>query len=85
MRSVRVKLASLVFLSGSMLLTDLWSPRPAAAQESADAPAPARKKRQPPPAVIPTADTHAAEQALKAGRYEAAVAGAQAAPHNKQT
>src|SRR3954463_5717866 len=57
-------------------------PAPAAAPPAAaaDAPAPgARKKRQPPPAVIPTEDTRAAEQALKAGRYEAAVSAAKAA------
>ena len=38
-----------------------------------------RKKRQPPPAVIPTAETEAAEQLYKSGRYEAAVAQAKAA------
>jgi tetratricopeptide (TPR) repeat protein len=57
-------------------------PAPAAATTAAatDTPAPgAHKKRQPPPAVIPTAETTAAEQALKAGRYEAAVAAAKAA------
>lgn len=33
----------------------------------------ARPRRQPPPAVIPTAETQAAEQLLKSGRYDAAV------------
>src|SRR6185369_3890484 len=62
-----------------------WAAEPAAppapaAAAAGDAPAPgARKKRQPPPAVIPTAETTAAEQALKAGRYEAAVSAAKAA------
>jgi tetratricopeptide (TPR) repeat protein len=44
------------------------------------APAPGTKgRRQPPPAVIPTAETQAAVDAYKAGRYEAAVASAKAA------
>lgn len=40
---------------------------------------PGRKKRQPPPAVIPTAETQAAEQAYRSGRYDAAVTQAKAA------
>lgn len=53
----------------------------AAGDSSAAAPQPEtpRKKRQPPPAVIPTAETEAAEQLYKSGRYEAAVAQAKAA------
>jgi tetratricopeptide (TPR) repeat protein len=52
-----------------------------AAAPAGDAPAAGgvRKKRQPPPAVIPTEETKAADQALKAGRYEAAVTAAKAA------
>lgn len=38
-----------------------------------------RPRRQPPPAVIPTAETQAAEQLLKSGRYDAAVAQAKLA------
>ena len=38
-----------------------------------------RKRRQPPPAVIPTAETQAAEQAYRSGRYDAAVTQAKAA------
>ncbi len=48
-------------------------PAPAAAT---DAP---RKRRQPPPAVIPTAETQQADQLLRAGRYDQAVAQAKAA------
>jgi tetratricopeptide (TPR) repeat protein len=59
------------------------APPPAAAgaaPPAAGAPAPgARKRRQPPPAVIPTAETQAAEQLFRSGRYDAAVAQAKAA------
>jgi tetratricopeptide (TPR) repeat protein len=40
---------------------------------------PPHKRRQPPPAVIPTAETQAAEQLFRAGNYEAAVAQSKAA------
>ena len=79
MRSAPFKFGSIVFLSAGLTLGALSSPRPVAAQQASDAPASTRKKRQPPPAVIPTEDTRAAEQALKAGRYDAAVAAAKAA------
>ena len=46
------------------------------AGDAANAP---RKRRQPPPAVIPLDETQAAEQMLHAGNYEAAVAQAKAA------
>lgn len=55
------------------------SPAPVAGPEASPAPDAPRKKRQPPPAVIPTAETEAAEQLYKSGRYEAAVAQAKAA------
>jgi tetratricopeptide (TPR) repeat protein len=56
----------------------------AAAPAAPATPAPAadgapHKRRQPPPAVIPTAETQAAEQLLQSGRYEAAVAQSKAA------
>ena len=55
----------------------------ASAQQPAPAPddaaAAPRKKRQPPPAVIPVEETKAAGDALRAGRYEAAVTAAKAA------
>jgi tetratricopeptide (TPR) repeat protein len=58
-------------------------PAPAADPGSTPAaPAPAggsRGRRQPPPAVIPTAETQAAADAYKAGRYEVAVSSAKAA------
>ncbi|HET6284509.1 MAG TPA: hypothetical protein VFH73_26370, partial [Polyangia bacterium] len=38
-----------------------------------------RKRRQPPPAVIPTAETQQADQLLRAGRYDQAVVAAKAA------
>jgi len=63
-------------LVGGLALGGLRS-APVGAQPAAEAPT--RKKRQPPPAVIPTEDTRAAEQALKAGRYDAAVSAAKAA------
>lgn len=54
-------------------------PQPAAeAAPPADA-SPVRKRRQPPPAVIPTAETQAAEQSYRNGRYDAAVAQAKVA------
>ena len=65
-----------------------WAQAPAAAPATpAAAPAapatgevqPGRKRRQPPPAVIPTAETQAAEQAYRSGRYDAAVTQAKAA------
>jgi len=44
-----------------------------------EAPDVPRKRRQPPPAVIPTAETQQADQLLRAGRYDQAVAQAKAA------
>lgn len=49
---------------------------PAAAGDSQSGP---RKRRQPPPAVIPTAETEAADQLFRAGKYEAAVTESKAA------
>ena len=63
----------------------LQSGSPARAQQppadaaGTDVASPGRKRRQPPPAVIPTAETQAAEQSYRNGRYEAAVAQAKAA------
>lgn len=54
-------------------------PAPAAEAPADPAAGQPRKRRQPPPAVIPTAETQAAEQSYKAGRYEAAVTQAKAA------
>jgi tetratricopeptide (TPR) repeat protein len=51
---------------------------PAAATPAPPADAP-RKRRQPPPAVIPLAETQAAEQMLHAGNYAGAVAQSKAA------
>jgi pentatricopeptide repeat protein len=55
--------------------------QPAATSEAPADPAAGqpRKRRQPPPAVIPTAETQAAEQSYRAGRYDAAVTQAKAA------
>jgi len=50
----------------------------AAAPQPDDANQP-RKRRQPPPAVIPMAETDAAEQSYRAGRFDAAVAQAKTA------
>jgi tetratricopeptide (TPR) repeat protein len=71
--------AALVGLGGR----SVWAqtPAPAAAPPAADGSgdgAP-RKRRQPPPAVIPLAETQAADQLLHAGKYEAAVAQSKAA------
>jgi tetratricopeptide (TPR) repeat protein len=49
--------------------------RPALAQDQAGG----RKRRQPPPAVIPTAETEQADQLYRAGRYPDAVLAAKAA------
>ena len=79
--AVLLPLAGASGLAGLETSARAADPAPAAAAPAAaDAPASgARKKRQPPPAVIPTAETTAAEQALKAGRYDAAVSAAKAA------
>lgn len=73
----RVPLMCGLMLAGTLSVP--VTPATALAQPAADAPAPARKKRQPPPAVIPTEETKAAEQAYRAGRYEAAVTAAKSA------
>jgi tetratricopeptide (TPR) repeat protein len=49
------------------------------APPAGDAANPARKRRQPPPAVIPLAETQAAEQMLHAGNYAGAVTQSKAA------
>jgi tetratricopeptide (TPR) repeat protein len=68
-----------VFLVACAVMA-LAAPGIGLAQESpAGDAAPARKRRQPPPAVIPAAETQAAEQAYRSGRYEAAVAQAKSA------
>ena len=74
------------FVLGAALVGSTVLPVRARAQQAAAAPAapaadaqPVRKKRQPPPAVIPTAETQAAEQSYRAGRYDAAVTQAKAA------
>jgi tetratricopeptide (TPR) repeat protein len=75
-------------LIGGVALASLGAPaRVARAQNQAAAPAAAppaddgapRKRRQPPPAVIPLAETQAAEQLLRAGKYDDAVAQSKAA------
>ena len=74
---------ALAAVAGALLM--LASPAVLRAQQpgAAAAPDPAagqpRKRRQPPPAVIPTAETQAAEDAYRAGRYDAAVAQAKTA------
>jgi tetratricopeptide (TPR) repeat protein len=55
------------------------SPSIVLAQQPAPAADGTRKRRQPPPAVIPTAETEQADQLLRAGRYDQAVAQAKAA------
>jgi tetratricopeptide (TPR) repeat protein len=72
-------------LAGTLLAVWTLAPGTVRAQDQA-APAPPasgdgapRKRRQPPPAVIPTAETQAAEQLFHAGKYEAAVAQSKAA------
>ena len=50
-----------------------------AQQPAGDAGGGVRKRRQPPPAVIPTAETDAASDSYKKGRYEVAVTQAKAA------
>ena len=75
-----------LLLTGSLAVATGAS-RAAWADDQAAAPAPPasaddgapRKRRQPPPAVIPTAETQAADQLFHAGKYEAAVAQAKAA------
>jgi tetratricopeptide (TPR) repeat protein len=53
---------------------------PAAAAPPAEGdPGTTHKRRQPPPAVIPAAETQAADQLLRAGRYDAAVTQSKAA------
>jgi len=74
--TVAFSLLSLPWMARHAAAQDPAAAAPAAAAPAADAP---RKKRQPPPAVIPTAETEAAEQLYKSGRYEAAVAQAKAA------
>jgi tetratricopeptide (TPR) repeat protein len=63
----------------AMGLATAGHPSRARAQEPAEGAQPVRKRRQPPPAVIPTAETEAADQFYRAGRYEAAVTQAKAA------
>jgi len=72
-------------LAGALAVSMAVGATPLArAQDQPATPAPPadgapRKRRQPPPAVIPTAETQAAEDLLHAGKYEAAVAQAKAA------
>jgi tetratricopeptide (TPR) repeat protein len=68
------------FLVACASMVTLGAPQVGLAQEAqAGDAAPARKRRQPPPAVIPVAETQAAEQAYRSGRFEAAVTQAKAA------
>jgi tetratricopeptide (TPR) repeat protein len=67
-----------VLIGAAVLPARVWAQEPAPAAPAAEA-QPVRKKRQPPPAVIPTAETQAAEQSYRAGRYDVAVTQAKAA------
>jgi tetratricopeptide (TPR) repeat protein len=75
----KLRLAALVLAGCGLILTNVSGARAQQAAAPADASAGPRKKRQPPPAVIPTDETKAADQAFRAGRYEAAVTAAKAA------
>ncbi|HXI55003.1 MAG TPA: tetratricopeptide repeat protein [Polyangia bacterium] len=71
-----------IVFAGTVAVAQQAAPTPAP-PATADAPpatgdAP-RKRRQPPPTVIPTAETEQADQLLRAGRYDQAVAQAKAA------
>ena len=67
-------LAAWTLAPGTVRAQDQAAPAPPASSDGAP-----RKRRQPPPAVIPTAETQAAEQLFHAGKYEAAVAQSKAA------
>lgn len=73
------RLVGLFLAGGLVAVAFAGGPRAALAQPAPNAAPPPHKKRQPPPAVIPTEETKAAEDALKAGRYEAAVSAAKSA------
>jgi tetratricopeptide (TPR) repeat protein len=67
---------------GALSASPAQAQAPAAATPAppaSDAANPPRKRRQPPPAVIPLAETQAAEQMLHAGNYTGAVAQSKAA------
>jgi tetratricopeptide (TPR) repeat protein len=75
-----VILASL--FAGTVSLAQQAAPAPAPPATAAAPPATGdapRKRRQPPPTVIPTAETEQADQLLRAGRYDQAVTQAKAA------
>ena len=81
MRLARLTLAFAVVVPvwSTLSATSSWAQAPGAAP-AAPAAAPAgRKRRQPPPAVIPVAETAAAQKSYSAGNYEAAVAQAKQA------
>ena len=71
-------------LAAALLAVTPWASDAAFAQSAAPvAESPvsgaAKPRRQPPPAVIPTAEVQAADAAFKAGRYDSAVASSKAA------
>jgi len=80
---------SVVAATSLSLAAPVATVRAQPAKSAADAPMPVggdvgggqpgRKRRQPPPAVIPTAETQQADQLLRAGRYDQAVVAAKAA------
>jgi tetratricopeptide (TPR) repeat protein len=79
-RLVRKPTLTLLFCGAGLAVSIGASPavraqEPAATGEGTST----RKRRQPPPAVIPAAETQAAEQAYRAGRYDSAVTQAKAA------
>ena len=74
--STRLPTVPALLIAGTLVLFAGTGRAQAPAGDAAAAP---RKKRQPPPAVVPTEETKTAEQALRAGRYEAAVTAAKAA------
>lgn len=76
-RAVGLTAAVLVLAPAAVVRAE--QPAPAAAAPADPAAGQPRKRRQPPPAVIPAAETQAAEQAYRAGRYDAAVTQAKAA------
>jgi tetratricopeptide (TPR) repeat protein len=84
MRDLALLLAAVMAIAGTARVAFAQTPAaPAAAPAAAppaggDATGP-RRRRQPPPAVIPLAETQAAEQLLQSGNYTGAVAQSKAA------
>jgi tetratricopeptide (TPR) repeat protein len=78
-RLARLTLAMVVALPVWSHRALSWAQAPGAAPAGAPAAPAGRKRRQPPPAVIPVAETAAAQKLYSSGNYEGAVAQAKAA------